>query len=88
MKEITLQDILRVTKGELICGEKLETKCNKYCFDSRKLEEGDIYVGLQGDIINGGIYYEQALEKGAIGCIIQEIEIPKEKIEKYKKKFI
>ena len=88
MKEITLQDILRVTKGELICGEKLETKCNKYCFDSRKLEEGDIYVGLQGDIINGGIYYEQALEKGAIGCIIQEIEIPKEKIEKYKNKFI
>lgn len=89
MKNITLEDIIRVTQGELICGGKQKDLiCEHYCFDSRKLKEGDVHVGIPGEEINGGIFYEEALKRGAIGCIVQDIEIPEEQRKKYTNQFI
>ena len=63
--QITIKDILKQIKGELIVGDE-NTICEHYCFDTRKLKKGEMYIGLKGEKINGGIYYEEALEKEAM----------------------
>ncbi len=87
MQEIKVKDILQVTKGKLITG-KLEEICEDYNNDSRKIKEGEIFVGIIGENVNGGAFFEQAFENGAKGCIIQDVEISEEQKEKYKNKII
>ncbi len=87
MEEIKVKDILKITKGELIIGNPEET-CEKYAKDSREVQEGDIYIGIKGEKVNGSQYYEKAFENGAKGCIIQEIEIGETEKQKYKNKTI
>ena len=84
---IKVKDILKITKGELIIGNPEET-CEKYAKDSREVQEGDIYIGIKGEKVNGSQYYEKAFENGAKGCIIQEIEIGETEKQKYKNKTI
>ena len=59
-----------------------------YCKDTREIKLGDIYVGIQGETHNGSEFYEDALEKGASGCILQGIIIPEHIKEKYNDKAI
>ena len=87
MKNITVGDIINVTKGKLEAGEE-STLCENFCIDTRKIKEKDIHVGLLNEEANGGIFYKDAFEKGAIGCIIQDVEITEEDKKKYKDKFI
>ena len=87
MKNITVNDILKVTNGKLECGDA-NTICIDFCIDTRKIKENDIHVGLISKGVNGGEYYKQALEQGAKGCIIQDIEITDEDKLKYSNKFI
>ena len=96
--EITVKDILEVTKGKLINASNeegakdietlLNTVCNKFVKDTRDIKGGEIYIGLLGEKTNGGVYYEQALENGALGIIVQDIQITKEQQEKYKEKIL
>ena len=87
MKKIKVKDILEITKGTLICGN-IEEICDKYSKDSRKIEKGDVYIGLKGENFDGSMFYKQALENGATVAIIQEVEITKEEIEELKDKTI
>ena len=87
MKNITLEDIVNVTNGKLEIGRK-ETVCTHFCIDTRKVQKDDIHVGIIKDGKNGGEYYKQAFENGAIGCIIQDVKITEEDRQKYKDKFI
>lgn len=87
MKEILVKDIVKVTGGELICGDK-ETICENFCNDSRIATKGDVYLGIKGENFHGSTFYKEALENGATGCIVQDIEISKEDINIYINKFI
>ena len=87
MKNITVKDILMVTNGKLECGDE-NTICVNFCIDSRKAKEGDIHFGLLNEGVNGGKYYNDAFQKGAIGCILQDVNIPEEDKKKYSNKFI
>lgn len=87
MEEIKVMDILQITKGELIVGD-LEETCENYAKDSREVQKGDIYIGIKGEKVNGGEYYEEAFKNGAKGCIIQDIEINENQKQKYKDKII
>ncbi len=84
---ISVKDILDITNGKLIGGNK-EDICENFCRDSREIKKGDIYLGIKGEIVNGSVYFEQAFEKGAKGAILQDIEITEEQIKKYQNKFI
>ncbi len=87
-KKLTVADILKVTNGTLVIGEKNE-KCEDFCRDSREVKPNDIYLGIQGEKINGSTFFEEAFKKGAKGAILQNIEITQEQITKYAKdKFI
>lgn len=86
-KYITPQDIITLCKGQLLAGEEnmvLKTFSN----DTRTLQRGDFYLGIKGEKFNGGDFWEQALKKGAIGVMIQNVSIKPEKIEEYKDKII
>ena len=87
MKDILVKDIIRECSGKLICGD-MDTICEEYCRDSRIVKQGDVYLGFKGENFNGSNFYKEALENGAIGCILQDIVIEDEEIRKYKDKFI
>lgn len=83
-KKITIKDLINQCNGKLIQGnENLEF--TNLCRDTRKIKEGEIYVGIKGENFNGSMLYEEALQNGAIACLLQDVEIDKQTLEKYPK---
>ena len=41
-------------------------------FDSRAIEKGDLFLGLKGEKVDGGIYWAKAIERGACAAIISK----------------
>ena len=80
MKNITVEDILNICNGNLICGDKKDI-CENFCKDTRILQSGDVYVGIKGENFDGNTLYKQAIEKGAKVCILQGIEVDEEYIK-------
>lgn len=71
-KNITVQDILEATKGNLMYGNKNEI-CEKFSKSTKEIQPGDVYIGFKGERFDGGMFYEDALKQGAKGCIINKI---------------
>lgn len=80
-----VSDIIREGEGTLVQGDS-SLVLGDFSKDTRTIKEGDIYVGIKGDNFDGNKFYLDALEKGAMGCILDNIEgdIP----SKYKDRFI
>ncbi len=43
--------------------------------DSRKIEKGDLFVALEGDVVNGHDFVEKALEMGAVAAVVAKNEM-------------
>lgn len=86
-KDILVKDIIRITNGKLLCGNE-NIVCDNFSKDTRTINNGDIYLGIKGEKFNGSIFYKEAFEKGAKGCILENIKIPEEEINTYNDKFI
>lgn len=84
---IKIKDILKATQGTLITGNE-NVECEEFVRDTRQISENDIYIGLVGQKINGGVYFEEAFKNGASTVILENIEITEEQREKYKYKNI
>lgn len=82
MKEILVLDVLEKCEAKLISGNPNDI-CDNFKIDTRKIERGDTYVGIKGDKIDGNTLFEEALKKGAKNCILQNIVVSKEIIQKY-----
>ena len=82
-----ISDILKVTKGKLITGNK-EFECENFSKDTRTIQKGDIYIGIKGEKFDGNQFWKQALDNGAEAVIIQDIELTKDELEKYSSKTI
>ena len=68
-----VKDILNITKGKLIIGnENLE--CENFSKDTRTIQKGDIYIGIKGETFDGSQFWKQALDNGAEGVIIENID--------------
>lgn len=80
--QIIIKDIIEKCNGKLMQGNE-NLPFDKLCKDTRTLNKGEIYLGIQGENFNGSTLYEQALEKGAIACILQDVEISDEILKKY-----
>ena len=87
MRKIIVEDIIKACNGKLLCGN-IETICESFSKDTRQINVGDIYLGIKGERVNGSIFYEEALNKGAKGCILQDVEVKEEIIKKYSDRFI
>lgn len=71
--QITVKDIIDITKGKLIYGDENEI-CENFSRNTKEINQDDIFVGFKGDKFDGGKFYEDALKAGAKGCIINKIE--------------
>ncbi|NEZ46374.1 UDP-N-acetylmuramoyl-tripeptide--D-alanyl-D-alanine ligase [Clostridium niameyense] len=80
MEKITLEEILKAVKGDLvITGEKDEY--NSVSIDTRKIKSGDIFIAIKGENFNGNKFVEGAIEKGAALCIVDEVFFKKTKVD-------
>ena len=88
MHNIYLKDLINHTDGKIICGN-LDTPLINFSKDTRTMNKGDIYIGIKGETFNGNNLYKEALEKGAIGCILDDDTlIDNELLSNYKDRFI
>lgn len=85
-KKIDVNKILEICKGKLISGDR-NKEIISYSNDTRKIQNGDMYLAIKGDRVNGNDYIEVAFKNGAIGCITDE-DIKKSIKDKYKNKII
>ena len=79
---LNVEDILKVCNGKLLFGDK-ETVCENFSKDTRTIQKDDVYVGIRGERFDGNEFYEQAFQRGAKVCILQDIDISNEIKQKY-----
>ena len=58
--EIKVEDIINVTKGRLITGNK-NMECINFSKDTRTIEQGDIYIGIKGENFDGSKFWKKAI---------------------------
>ena len=68
MKE--LKDILYKVAINTVVGDTA-TKINKVEFDSRKVEQEDVFVAIKGVLIDGHTYIEKAINKGGVAIVCE-----------------
>lgn len=72
MEKLTIEEIISVTKGELLVKGKKEI-FKSVEIDTRKLSEDVIYIAIKGENFNGNDFVIEAVEKGANLCIVDEV---------------
>lgn len=80
MKQITLNEIIEAVNGQIY----RKGSCDNYsgiCIDTRKLESGNIYIAIKGEVFNGNLFVEEASQKGAPICIVDEIAFKENKLK-------
>lgn len=80
--EIKIKDILKICNGRLITGDE-EIVCENFSKDTRTIQPNDVYVGIKGERFDGNTLFEQAFEKGAKVCLLQDVIVSNEIKEKY-----
>ena len=45
---------------------------NNLSCDSREIETGDLFIGLEGEKVDGGTYWSKAIDSGACAALISE----------------
>ena len=66
---MTLNELIKVING--ICNINSEEVINDIKTDTRKINKGDIFIALKGKNYNGEDFIVEAIEKGAIACIVE-----------------
>lgn len=67
-----LKDLMKGIKLNNNIDAFLDVDINKICIDSNKVQEGDIFICINGSKENGTKYYMNALEKGASFIVTEE----------------
>lgn len=78
---MNLKDIIKVLDVIKIYNE-IEIKVDNFSIDTRTINKNDIYVGIHGDNFNGNLFYQDAFDKGASVCILDENNIDISKLNK------
>lgn len=65
MEDVTLAQLAQATGGTLLGDAHPFTSVTTVCYDTRELQEGDVFLPLVGERADGHAFIDQALEKGA-----------------------
>lgn len=52
---------------------EIDSEINKVLIDTRKIQEGDLYVAIKGENFDGNDHYMEAFNKGACICIVSNL---------------
>jgi UDP-N-acetylmuramoyl-tripeptide--D-alanyl-D-alanine ligase len=63
--ELSCSDI----KGKIACDSGLNF--NSLSIDSRNIQPGDLYVAIRGERFDGHDFVKEAVQKGAIACVVE-----------------
>ena len=66
---MTLNEFIKVIKGKTCIDSNEIIKEIKT--DTRKINKGDIFIALKGKNYNGEDFIDEAIEKGAIACVVE-----------------
>ena len=72
MHNIYVKDIINKCNGKLLIGDE-NLILNKFSKDTRTINKNDIYLGIKGESFDGNTFYEEAFNKGASCCILDNI---------------
>lgn len=73
MIQLKVSDVLRECNATLFCGDE-GLLLKRFSKDTRTIQEGDVYLGIQGENFNGNDFYLEALQKGASCCILDHFD--------------
>ncbi|MDK0981838.1 UDP-N-acetylmuramoyl-tripeptide--D-alanyl-D-alanine ligase [Clostridium perfringens] len=73
MLELNLQEIVKATKGALLKEADVK-EIKAVSTDTRKVEEGTMFIALKGENFNGNNYVLDAFNKGAKIAIVDEVK--------------
>ncbi len=66
---MTVPELLDAAQATLLYPETMpDTTFTQVCYDSRRLQEGDLFLPLAGAHFDGHAFIESALQSGAAGC--------------------
>ncbi|KNZ43260.1 UDP-N-acetylmuramoyl-tripeptide--D-alanyl-D-alanine ligase [Acetobacterium bakii] len=71
MESITIDEILEITRGELLQG-KTDLEITGVAIDSRIVRPGDLYIPIVGENNNGHVFIVKACENGGLVTLTQE----------------
>ena len=66
----TAESLAAAAGGELTSGDR-ETAIERFSIDSRAIESGQMFVAIRGERFDGHQFVSAALERGAIGAIVE-----------------
>ena len=78
MMDIYIKDIIKLCDGKLLSGDE-NIVINNIKIDSRKINDGDIYVGIRGEVNDGNIFFEDAINRGAKAIIVDNSKLDYDK---------
>ena len=67
-----LHDLLKNLSYELVNGS-VDIEVESISYDSRKIKENSMFVCVKGANTNGHYYINEAIKRGALAVVIQEI---------------
>ncbi len=78
MIAVTYKEVLAASHGRLLQGEgALNRRIHAICLDSRKLQQGELFVALHGPHHDAHDYLGQAVREGAGGLLVQNWKPPR-----------
>ncbi|MBR3116609.1 MAG: UDP-N-acetylmuramoyl-tripeptide--D-alanyl-D-alanine ligase [Bacilli bacterium] len=80
MKKMFLQDIVKVTKGRLVCGDE-NLELGSFSINTKTINNDEVFVGIKGEKVDGSKFYLDAFNNGAIGAIINKESVDIKEVE-------
>ena len=72
MLNLTLEEVAKFSHGRINDPKFNDIKVDTISIDTRTLEEGDVYMPIIGEKLDGHVFIEQAFERGAIASFHEE----------------
>ncbi len=72
MEQVGLDELLAATGGAAPSAAPPDAVFERVSTDSRTTQPGDLFWALRGETHNGHDYLEQALRRGAAGCVVDD----------------
>lgn len=77
-----VEEIVKICNANVLNNDYENIYIKEFCRDTRTIKNGDIYVAIKGENFDGNKYVLEAVQKGAVACIIDDDTYIKKDIEK------
>ncbi|HET8580590.1 MAG TPA: Mur ligase domain-containing protein, partial [Nitrospiraceae bacterium] len=74
MSLFTVEEVIEIIRAKILSGQDprgVQNSIRRLCTDSREVRSGDLFVALKGERFDGHEFVKAALQRGAVGAIVQ-----------------